>query len=140
MTNDPSSTEKIFYPQVHSAGFFWGQLDQDAKERVLEECSKEASARFKAKVAAYIDATGLRKPPAAQRLQDYRTRPGQTWAELQAGFPHVYKEQMDDWRTLEHGDMAREKPASPPGFGAPSASPAAPPGPPPPSLAPGPTM
>lgn len=110
MTNaGPQSSERIFFPQNHSAGFFWGQLDDQQKAKVLEDVADEAAERFQAKLEQYVDSTGLRKPRGKEMLSLYRLRSPGTWAEMQAAFPHEYTRQMRQWRQLEQADMDKDE-------------------------------
>ena len=89
-----------------SVGLAWGKLDQTGKERVLKEVAKESAVRFAAKIEAYKEATGLRKPPPAQRLEMYRARPGPLWELLRQALPKRYEEQMKDWEALEEAEAS----------------------------------
>lgn len=89
--------------QSRSAAWF-GPLEQSQKETVLRNVADEGLMRFNAYVRSLRQAVGIRRLRGQDRLNAYRERSPDTWAQLQRMFPkgeHGYEGQMEDWRKLE---------------------------------------
>ena len=90
-----------------AGGTYFGLLDQEDQEEVLRTVATEAAARFRTYFETIKKATGLRHQAARRRLETYRSRLPDVWAQLQANFPEEHTRQMRDWRRQELASSRR---------------------------------
>ena len=79
---------------------WYGYLDQEGKERMVKEAGEALKELFKVEYKAMRESLGLRKPPPADRLAHYTSRPPAVWALYQRRRPDLYKEQNKDFENL----------------------------------------
>lgn len=83
----------------------YGLLDDAARKRVLEYLANLGADIFDSIMQSAMDSLGLIRGDPMQRLQFYRMKPAQMWAEQQQKFPRDFAEDMADFMRLEQKQL-----------------------------------
>ncbi len=92
----PAQAQAVGPPRI----YYYGLLDQKAKEQAVKEVAKLLRERFEVQYKALREAMGLRTPPPAERLREYAARTPEAWAQYRAQRPDLFKQQRDDFARL----------------------------------------
>ena len=103
-----------------SEGVAFATLSKHGKDKVIKEIGEEAARLFDVKKQAIIDALDFRKMVSVDRLDFYRGKTTQEWAQLKQTFPDEYANQIRDFYILERRIKAGQVRAGNAGTSAPS--------------------
>lgn len=88
-------------PPMLTEGAIFGSLNEESKQRVLDEVGRRAADMFKAKREAVIEAFNFRQLGSLDRYDMYKARSVEDWAAIKDAFPQDYVNQLRDYYTLE---------------------------------------
>lgn len=114
----PANVEGLGWPLDEQFAYYMALLfakDRKLAMEALRQIAEKLSADFIAAVEALEKSSGLQRPGPLARLQWYRQKPDELWAEQEAKFPRRYDRDQADYAKLQDraldGDFGPEEQA-----------------------------
>lgn len=104
LSAQPTSPESMGMPLDEAYAYYMSLLfakDRKLALEAIDQIAEKLAADFIAGIKAMEQASGLERPGPQARLQWYRQKPEELWAEQEAKFPRRYDKDQADYDKLQ---------------------------------------